>query len=691
MAGRDRQAGDKLLPKIMAAVVQSVIATKTGLTGHEHAIRVNAGQELIDRMGHEHADLIAPFFRSLLTDETQTPEVRAFIQAVTSGDHQWQAAAGFRVLAGGAASALGTIINDAIAQLVRDVVVKAPNLVPDPSTLASMYSGQFLTDDNYNYWVVSQGYQTAFADAWRLMASSWPDLSVVTQLVQRGVVDTETAKIYLNRNGVPDAVVTQLEYLYTSLLTVQDAALAVLRTDMTLADGRAIAAANGYTDAAFDTLLANTGEPPGAQELMEALRRGFIDEATFRLGIAQSRVRDQWQDTLLALRYSPIATADAVDAYVEGYITEDQVKSFADQNGLEPEQYKVLTSAAGDPLSYTDMMRLWRYGKATEDDVRAALKRGRLKDDYIDFALALKDSPMSIPDAIEASVQGYLPVESARDIAVMNGLRPQDFDPLQLSAGDPLSKTEMLTLYRRGKVTKEQVENALRQSRLKDSYIDLALELQVQLPQLYEVRALLASGGLSAEQGTQILLELGYQEQYVKPIVSNAIGETTGAHKALTETMYLDLYKEGSITADELLSELEALGYTQAGALLIQSIADNQLAISTRNSVIGKIRAGYTGHRIGEQQAQNELNELGVAAEMVDRLIDDWNLIIQTEVKLLTPAQVSDAWFMNLFNPDDRADNMSQALSYLTNLGYSADDATTVLEIKNKGPLANGS
>jgi hypothetical protein len=687
---RDRQPGDKLLPKISAAVIQSVIATKLGLTGHEHNVRVNAGQELIDRMGREHADLMRVFFKGAESDPRLQPEIQEFMERVLSGAHQWEATAGFRMLAGTAASALGTIISDALAPLVRDIVVKTPNLVPDPATLAQMYAAGFLTDGNYEYWVQSQGFQSAFASSWLNLATNWPDLPTSASLYNRGIVDLATAKQYLRNNAIPETIVDQVDQLFANIPTVQDAALAVLRTDITVQQGQAYAHANGYTDNDFNLFLDNTGEPPGPESLMEAYRRGFIDEATFKLGIAQSRVRDQWVDTLLELRYSPISTSDAVNAYVEGYITEKDLASYADQNGLEPTQYKILADAAGDPLSYTDMMRLWRYGYATQQDVEDALRRGRLKDDYIPFALKLKDAPMSVPDAIEASIQGYLPKQAASEIALMNGLREQDFDPLWATAGDPASRTEMIQLWRRGEVTEQDVIAALKQSRLKDSYVNTVLKLKVQLPALYETRALLADGGLSAEQGTQILLAQGYDDTIVKAIVANAIGSTTDIHKALTEAQVVDLYKEQFIDTDELITELTGLGYTQVEAELIQAIADDAQIITQRNAVIGKIRAAYTGHRITEQQALDMLNQEQVPAAAGAKYVADWNVIIETEVKQLSAAQVADAWQMNLFNADDVADNLQQALTYLVNLGYSSDDAITLIEIKNKGPLDNG-
>jgi|ERR1700722_3205428 len=690
MGQRDKQPGDKLLPKIMQLIIQSRIGTEAGLTGHKFNLGVNVGQELIDRMGDEVAELYRPFLQHALNDERLSENTREYIQRAASGANQWQAAAAFLFSSSGAANVLGQVIGNELAPVGYDLVQTNPHLIPGVDQVLQMRVRGVIPESTAQDNIEKLGYNSGWYQALETASWNWPDASTIYELLHRGLISDADAGAYLSRQGVPPQLLDQVYALQASILSVQDAALAVLRTDITRDQGLAIAQQNGYGPDDFDIFLSNTGEPPGAEELMEALRRGFIDEATFRTGIAQSRVRNQWQDTLLALRYSPLATADAVNAYVEGYVSEGQVKTIADANGLEPEQYKILIEAAGDPLSYTDMMRLWRYGKATEDDVKAALRRGRLKDDYIDFALALKDSPMSVPDAIEASIQGYITKAAAKDIAALNGLREQDFDALWSTAGDPASRTEMIALWRRGKVTEDQVKQALRESRLKDAYIDDVLELKVQLPALYEVRALLSSGGLSAEQGAQILLEQGYQADIVKGIVSNSVSDTTASTKALTEAMYADLYLEQAITPSEFQEALKSLGYSQVDSELIQEVYDNKLAITQRNGVLTKIKAGYVGHRINEAEAQSDLNQLGIPAPMVDKLIDDWDLIIGTDVKLLSAAQVADAWQMQFFNPNDPADNIQQALTYLVNLGYSGEDALYLLEIKAKELLDSG-
>jgi hypothetical protein len=692
----DGTPGDRLLLKHARAMTMAMQAYKVGIAEHEFELHTNILQEMANREGHEIADLYRPIVEYLL-ERVDLPDIyRDILEKGKSGDQQWQAIALFAAQSaesGFVSTALGPIWA-AFANELIDIQYAAvgtnPHLIPAYPAIVGLNVKGLIDDGTAEQHGRQLGYTDGWTELLKRAGYTYPDIQIILTMVRRGIFDWQTAITYMTLNGVSPDMQVFYNSLLDNVLSPADAALAVLRTDMTLDQGRSIAHANGFTDDQFNTLLNNTGEPLGLQQLSEAYRRDIIDEATFKTGIRQSRVRDQWIDTAIDLRYSPMATADAVDALVQGYMDENTAKSITQQNGLLPAHFDYLYKVNGDPLSFTEMITLLRRGEATETDVTAALKQSRLKDEYIPFALKLRTGPMSTPDAIEGKVQGYLTEDQARDIASQNGLRSQDFDPLLLTAGDPLSKTEMLRLYNRGKVTEDDVKAALRQSRLKDSYIDMALELRTQLPALYEVRALLADGSITPIVGTEILLESGYQDDIVKAIVTGATNAPLVTAKALTEAMYADLYKEQAITAEEFQTELKALGYSDDATVLITTIYDQQIAITSRNSTITKIRAGYTSKRITLAQAQSDLNTLGVASSMVDRLIADWNIQISTTIKMLTEAQVVDAWSMNLFDADNQVDNTQAALNYLSTLGYTSDDAVILLEIKHKGPLPNG-
>jgi len=687
----ERQFGDKLIPKLQSAIVEAVIGSKRGLLDTEHTLKVTAAKAIADIIGEELAELTQPLTDKVLDEANLPDEIKEIVRKMASGENQFQAIAGWAVGATGVTGLLSSVMNNAFAPELRRILSAAPQLdVPWQMIAAMVVRG--LQSQSLAYGQIGgQGINENWLAPIYQLNQAIPDVATLLEWMRRGLMSEQEAEGWLLRNALP----TDLNQLYIDLvrtyLSPSDMALAVLRGDTTQQYAEQIANVAGLTDNDFNILLLNTGEPPGPEQLMEAFRRGIINQETFDLGIRQSRIRDQWLPVMEALRYSPLSVADAIEAAVKGYITQEQAQSYAAQNGLNPDDFETAYESAGEPLSRTEMTDLWRRGYVTEQDVAAAIQQSRVKDSYVQWALLLKDAPMSTADAIEAYVQGYLTQQQATQIAQMNGLREQDIDPLMLTAGEPLPKEEMLKLWNRGAVTQEQVEDALRQSRLKDSYINTALELAVQLPALYEVRTLLADGSLTAAQATTLLLEQGYQADIVKSIVAGASGQTLAATKTLTAAQLSTLYQEQELSAAEYVDELVALGYSQAEAELYETMEAQKWSITARNHVITKIRSQYTGHKITAQQASAQLDALQVSAAMRDQLLEFWNLELESAVKLLSEAQIVDLWQLGLMEPKDTAANTQLALTYLENLGYSNTDAIRLLELKVKGPLGSQS
>jgi SOS response regulatory protein OraA/RecX len=684
---KDRQFGDKLIPKLQTAVVEAIVHARKNMLHTERDIRLVATKAIADVIGDELAEIMAPLTAEALADSKLPDDVKDLLTKISSGDNQYQAIAGAAFGMSGVPGLLGQATSNAFAPLLRRLLSADPLLDPPWQVIIDMVARNIQDAETARGQITGQGIAPQWFDDLILQAQSLPDVPTLLEWLRRSLMDESTARGWMGRQSIPEQLWNTYIDLARVPLSPADAALALLRGDADEKYAQQIANWAGITDDDFAILVGNTGEPPGLMQLLEAYRRGFIDKATLERGIRQSRIRDEWIPTIEALRYEPLSTADAIEAGIQGYITKDEAKAYSQQNGLEPADFNAAWLAAGEPLSRTEMMQLWRRGFVTEQDVKNAIAQSRTKDAYIDWAVLLKDVPMSTADAVEAYVQGYLTRDKTVAIIEENGLRTEDIDPLILTAGEPLSKTEMLTLLRRGKVTADDVKAALRESRLKDAYIDDALLLETQLPSLYEIRALLTDGALTAEQGTQLLLEQGYSADIVKAIVTSLTGGTAAATKTLTESMLTDLYLERELNAAEYIKELIAIGYTQETAEELQELADMRSSITARNAVISRIRAQYISRRITQQAASAELDALQISANMRDQLFDDWNIELETLVRQLTPAQVVDAWQMNLLSQDDPAANTQLALGYLTNLGYSGGDAITLLEIKNKGPL----
>src|SRR5712691_1371384 len=89
------EIGSKLGPKIARLVADAIVSTKVRLLDTEHRARVHSMQTIIDRAGHEVADLYRPIMKQMLDEMPDMPqEVRDHLESAMSGRHQWQALAG---------------------------------------------------------------------------------------------------------------------------------------------------------------------------------------------------------------------------------------------------------------------------------------------------------------------------------------------------------------------------------------------------------------------------------------------------------------------------------------------------------------------------------------------------------------------------------------------------------------------
>lgn len=587
-----RDIGDKLGPKLSRLIADTVIATKKGLLPTEHKIRVKAIQDTIDRMGREFAAFHRPVLGQVLESPDLSQETRDMLTSAASGEHQWQAVAGFALSTSGVGASLSSVINNDIAPTVRSIIARSPGQIPDAATIATMIARNIIGEGGGRRNIAEAGFDDYWATALIKAGQSVPPPDAVYQMLNRKIIGVAEAQDLIGRNGIPPSLVNPVLSLNEQILAPPDAALAVLRGNITHEEGIKAAHAAGVSAADFETLIGNTGEPPGVMDLLSAFRRGFIDEQELRHGILQSRVRNEWIPTILKMRFQPMTTADAIDATVQNHLSEAEARHIAEQNGLEPSA----------------------------------------------------------------------------------------FDPLRLTAGEPLNKTEMLRLHRMGKATTAEVKQALRESRLKDKYIDHALELTVNIPPLFAIRQMLTAGAINDAEAARLLAEDGYQESVIKAIIKSAKKTKTTKVRTVTEGMLSELYQEQAISAQQFIEHLKVIGYSHAEAEEIKEVDDWRIAKVNRDHAIGRIRAAYTGRKITEQVASAELDALQIPASMRDKLFADWDIEIRSSVRLLSEAQIVAAWFIQLFTNDE-------AIAKLEHLGYSAADARTLLEIRNKGPL----
>lgn len=312
------------------------------------------------------------------------------------------------------------------------------------------------------------------------------------------------------------------------------------------------ASLSGVNGDRFGVMVNNTGNPPGLASLMEALRRGIIDDATFDHGVRESDVRPEWTPTLHALRYSPPPPSTAIAAAVQGHLSKEDSAHRISQAGIDPANFGWLFETAGRPPGIMELEQL--------------LNRGEI------------------------------------DVATM--------------------------------------EQAIRESDIKDKYIPLILRLRRKIPPMRTVVAAVHQGVLSEADGVRKLMELGYDATDAAMLAKEGTNLKHAATKNLSASAIHALYAQRMIPAAKATELLGLLGYDATEVGFLMALADHERAVKAQTSAVQRVHTRYVAYRLSRTDAINALNKIGVDSHGRDDLIGAWDDERAANAPVLTLGQL---------------------------------------------------
>jgi hypothetical protein len=495
---------------------------------------------------------------------------------------------------------LGAVTSEALQPLAASVVYTAHRTAGDgrfdPATAADLWARGIMTQAQAQHEMADQGYgptpdpsdpfQTIGREGQLYQgALHYPGPGQLLDLLNRGQINDQDYALAMQRQGYQTQQQGWIKFLARTLLSPADLALSTLRGFMDQPTAQAYAATLGVDAADFQTLIDNTGEPPGLMQLLEAYRRGIIDRPTLEHGIRESRVRDEWIPTVEALRYSPMAVADAVMAVVQNHLDHDTAQSYAAENGLDPTQFDVLVANHGRPPSGQQMMQLYFRGLVTRDDVR----------------------------------------------------------------------------------------QAIRESDVKDKYIDAEMQLGRRLIPERQITTMMQHGVMTRDQGIAYLMMQGYNQQDAEWLIALGQQEHHLALKQLTVSEIQTLYEEKTLTRDQAMDHLASLGYDPHTSGYMLDLADIKHAAQLARMSTAAIRASYLKHDIGRAEAIDRLMQAGTPEFMAKATVDEWEIAHAIASKDLTESQTVKA-------ASDGVIAVEEAAARLLALGYTRTDATILLQ-----------
>ena len=457
----------------------------------------------------------------------------------------------------------------------------------------------------------------------------------------------------------------------------------------------------GYTGGRLGQLVADAQAFPSGAEVFELWRRGYISDGQAAQYFERAKLNSNDAALLMQLKPNLPSPADLALGVLRGFI-DPQVAKYGqgfgttpngiygqtgyDMLGISDQDFQVLMDNTGEPPGLEEMLFMWRLGIFDQpgdptgvSTLDHGIRQSRVRNEWIPYLHQFRYRPMSVADAARAVVQNFLPMADAQVIANQNGLTPADFPILVETQGRPLSHEQMLELFHRGKVTKAQVDQAFRESDLKDKYLTAAFELGRKLISERQIPQMLTYGVLTPDEAVDYLLKLGYSQQDAERLLDFGQAEHHAKLKELTVSEISTLYEDKVLSRDQAIDRLVFIGYPKDTAHYFLDLADIKAAAALAKLATANVKAAYLHGDITRDQAIDKLKAAGVEPFQATAMIDEYDIGRPYPIKDLSEAQTMKAATNGVIS-------IQECANRLLALGYTKDAAMILL--KNSGLVA---
>ena len=420
----------------------------------------------------------------------------------------------------------------------------------------------------------------------------------------------------------------------------------------------------------------------------------------------------------------PMSPADVANAVVQGYMTLEEGETEAAYSGLDTKPFRTMVEVTGMPPSPQDLFQMFRRdiipeGKSPADfpSVYTGLAEGHTKDTWIKYFQKLAYVWPSPVDFVNAAVREQLPYDTAARWAAATGLDlniaitsppptaslgetsggaptgaegPQPgsfFDLLFDVAGRPPGPEEMARMAHRGIIPwtgtgpkATTFQQSIAESDLKTKWTDALKALSTYIPTNGEITNWVRHGFVSKADALPM-----YEANAVTPAVANLMMESAlvdqlAEDRQLTKGEVTTMYQNQLIDHGEAVAALNAIGYHSTQAAEILALADFRREAAAYSRVIQVIGRQVVMGKITLNNASQTLAQMGVPAQTITILTNDWKLAKQAEVPAVSAATIASAAYYGIETPD-------QALADIMALGYTEYDAWRLLSVRMHGPV----
>jgi hypothetical protein len=420
--------------------------------------------------------------------------------------------------------------------------------------------------------------------------------------------------------------------------------------------------------------------------------------------------QEAWEAAVEANLHRALSPDELATMVVRGWMTQAAAEAEAAKSGTAQNDFANMVNNRRNPIAPEEAAVALRRQIIPETaDPGAvsflnAIQEGNLGDQWATVIQQLAEQIPSPADVLRGVLQGQVPAGSdGRTLYKQVG--GQDIDPntnfdwytfLFNTEGSAPTPSEAGVMARRGAIPwgdgsdgpviegpgAVSFHQAFLEGPWRDKWEPAFKALTVYLPPPRTVTALLKSGAITAAQASTYLTEQGLAPDLVAIYVNAATATKVAPTKLLSQANILTLLNDKLIDVPTAVADLEKLGYPADEATILATTSQAAATISSLKSNVDRVETIYLAHKIDRANALTMLANLGLDATSAAAKLDDWDILKASNIRVLTVAQIADAWEYQVYS-------QTQAETELQQLGYTPYDAWTILSIKAKQPLPN--
>ncbi len=439
----------------------------------------------------------------------------------------------------------------------------------------------------------------------------------------------------------------------------------------------------------FEDLLGGAGDA-GKQLFMWGILMGLITSITQPLQRDLQFLANDIDPNI------PLSPADLATSVNRSFIDKAAAAADAKKQGINPDLFDVMIDLAGTAPAPGDLASALRRGLIPEQGTgpdaisfEQGIHEGNVRDKWTTMIRELNMQILSGAEWVTAYLRGQVTKEVALAGALEAGVDAKNFQIMFDTAGNPPSPSELIELVRRGFIPTTGLgpdvlsfQQGVYEGDTKDKWEPMYEKLSVYIPPPRTITTLEGHGSITQAEAQALYQQSGLSPSLAAAYTASASSAKLAVDKQIAKGDVLTMYKDNLIVKADAITMLAGLGYNAQEAGFLISIADVEISTATVNKAITKLSTLFIARKISNVDTTNALNTLGVPADKVGSLISAWTLEQTVNVKLLSEAQVADAFELQILS-------QAQAQTELENLGYSPFDAWTLLSIKMKTKLPN--